>query len=327
LSLQPENPTTHASKGWILVNQGKAKEAIERFRESLRMNPHSEWAYAGVVQAMKARNPIYYMLLCGSLSMSESSRGFRRTLYMICMVIPPLRALPLLIMFITFITDTAFTTLLRLDPLGRTVLQDKTRKANNYALIAIAGMIALIVWCCSIPPESHVILEKAQKLESQGQHAQAYKLIENSLGEAEELRKKETSGSSESTFQDTSRWLIQKNLFPDLAARAFNDLGFSYLQEKRYISAEAEFKNALATAKQVTDQTAYATALYGLAAALANENQTQDAAAKFEQSLSILKQIHYANSPLYREVSKNYANLLRARGDAKKADAIESSTL
>ena len=53
LERDPDNPATHANKGWALLHEGKPKEALHHFREGLRLDPTSNHARAGVVEALK----------------------------------------------------------------------------------------------------------------------------------------------------------------------------------------------------------------------------------------------------------------------------------
>ncbi|MEI6808561.1 MAG: tetratricopeptide repeat protein [bacterium] len=77
LAHDPENDVTHANMGWSLLHAGKAREAMGHFREALRINPQQEWARAGLVEAMKARNPLYSLLLRYFLWMSRFSSQTR----------------------------------------------------------------------------------------------------------------------------------------------------------------------------------------------------------------------------------------------------------
>ncbi|MBI1367768.1 MAG: tetratricopeptide repeat protein [Planctomycetes bacterium] len=63
LHRNPENAQTHANQGWTLLHEGDAKQALVHFQEALRLDPEHEWARAGIVEALKARNPIYRWLL------------------------------------------------------------------------------------------------------------------------------------------------------------------------------------------------------------------------------------------------------------------------
>jgi len=69
LARNPEDSFTHANKGWAMLESGQREQAFEHFRESLAQNPEMEWSRAGIVEAMKARSPLYRMLLSFTLFM------------------------------------------------------------------------------------------------------------------------------------------------------------------------------------------------------------------------------------------------------------------
>lgn len=58
LRSEPENADTHAQLGWNLLPQDRAK-AEEHFYEALRLNPHSDPARKGMLEAFKGRNWFY----------------------------------------------------------------------------------------------------------------------------------------------------------------------------------------------------------------------------------------------------------------------------
>jgi tetratricopeptide (TPR) repeat protein len=324
LSLQPENSTTHANKGWVLVNQGRAKEAFEHFREALRLDPNSDWAYLGVVEALKARNPIYYLFLRSSLSMSEMSQSFRRAIYWICWIIPPLRALLILIFLCTFLTDTLFTALLRLDPLGRTVLQDKTKKSNNRRLVAVIAIMAFIVWACAMPSESNALLMRAKRAAAKGDHVQAKKLCENILAKADDLKRQLRNIAAENCLKELADSLDSIGADADIKARTYIALAENYLQEGLDESAVDNLQIALGEARNLRDKTIYAAALGDLAMAQANQAKFKNAAVSFDAALATLKQTGKTKDPLYLKISSNYADVLRKHGDTKKADEISA---
>ena len=63
LALDPEDARTHANQGWTLLHRARPADALVHFREALRLDPTSAWARQGLVEAMKARNPVYAVLL------------------------------------------------------------------------------------------------------------------------------------------------------------------------------------------------------------------------------------------------------------------------
>ena len=67
----PSPTPTRAGPG---CTRGDFRGALEHFREALRLNPSLEWARAGLVEALKARYPVYGLLLRYFLWMSTLSR-------------------------------------------------------------------------------------------------------------------------------------------------------------------------------------------------------------------------------------------------------------
>lgn len=63
LARDPENSHTHANQGWMLLHRGDRVAALNHFRESLRLDPENDWAREGLVEALKARNPLYAGML------------------------------------------------------------------------------------------------------------------------------------------------------------------------------------------------------------------------------------------------------------------------
>lgn len=63
LAREPENSWTHANRGWGHLHGGDAKSALPHFQEALRLDPGNEAARQGIVEAIKARNPVYSVML------------------------------------------------------------------------------------------------------------------------------------------------------------------------------------------------------------------------------------------------------------------------
>jgi Tfp pilus assembly protein PilF len=172
LSREPENAGVHATQGWVLLHQGKQKAALEHFKEALRLDPLSEYARQGIVEALKARNPVYrfmlrYFLWMGSLTTGEQW-GFvalvssvRSGLRAIARAFPPLYivVLPVQLLYfgfalLTWIARPLFALVLRFDPLGRLALPKEEIVASNWVgaclalalLGAVGGGITGILW-------------------------------------------------------------------------------------------------------------------------------------------------------------------------------------
>ncbi len=165
LSRDPDNAVSHANKGWTLLEQGKRKEAMGHFRESLRLDPTSDWARAGLVEAIKAGNPIYAVMLKYFLWMAKLSGraqwgivlgGFfgNRMLGELSRSNPswspwidPIRVAYVAFALLTWLAHPIFNLMLFLHPQGRHALSnDQREQASWIGLILGLALAALGMW-------------------------------------------------------------------------------------------------------------------------------------------------------------------------------------
>ncbi|MGK0390583.1 MAG: tetratricopeptide (TPR) repeat protein [Maribacter sp.] len=59
----PEDPNSHANKGWALIEKGEYDEALTHFKEALRIDPNNKWAREGLKNAIKGKNILYRGIL------------------------------------------------------------------------------------------------------------------------------------------------------------------------------------------------------------------------------------------------------------------------
>lgn len=159
LAQQPDNSYTHANNGWAKLHESKPKEALEHFREALRLDPENDWAKAGMVEALKARNIIYRLMLSWFLWMSRLSprvrvgvilggyfgaqflRGLRDQMPAIAPFITPLIIAYSVFALMTWISNPLFNLLLRTNRYGRYALSDEQRLASTWFGICFATAI------------------------------------------------------------------------------------------------------------------------------------------------------------------------------------------
>lgn len=157
LANDPEDPLSHANMGWTLLHRRQPAEAMTHFREALRLEPGMEWAQAGIVEALKARNPIYRWLLAYFLWMSRLSRkaqwgvilglyfgyklvrGVARSNPEIAPWLYPLLIAYVIFALLTWVGEPLFNLLLRFNKFGRLVLSRQETIAAN----CLAGCLAL----------------------------------------------------------------------------------------------------------------------------------------------------------------------------------------
>ena len=152
LARDPENAATHANQGWALLHEGKAAEALSHFKESLRLDPHFEWARQGIVEALKARNPVYALMLRGALWMSTLTPRARWGVLLggyFVSRITGLMILWLLFVLLTWIAAPFFNLLLRLDRFGRLALSREQIVESNWIgavlLVTVLSIVGYVV--------------------------------------------------------------------------------------------------------------------------------------------------------------------------------------
>jgi tetratricopeptide (TPR) repeat protein len=147
LAVAPDHPFPHTVKGWVMLHQNQNAEAMECFKEALRLNPDREWARLGLLESLKARNGLYRLILRLDLWRSRLSAGQRFALLAL-MILPQTRALFLLLVLLIGFAKFFFTFLLWFDPYGRLALSPKEIATNKW-ILAIFGSFGpgiLLYW-------------------------------------------------------------------------------------------------------------------------------------------------------------------------------------
>ncbi|HSU69258.1 MAG TPA: tetratricopeptide repeat protein [Tepidisphaeraceae bacterium] len=165
LARDPHNAVTHANQGWALLHQGQHKQALEHFREALRLDPEMDWARNGMVEALKAKYLIYRLMLRYFLWMSRLGKSLQWGLIIgmyvafqlmtnaiqthpeWAIVLVPLVIAYLIFAYLTWIASPLFNLLLRLNRFGRYALSAQQRVSSNWIGGALfLGIAALVAW-------------------------------------------------------------------------------------------------------------------------------------------------------------------------------------
>jgi tetratricopeptide (TPR) repeat protein len=164
LARDPDDALAHCNKGWALLHQSKPKPALEHFREALRIDPTFEYARMGMIEALKAKNPIYRVMLAYFLWMARLSPQARwgvilagyfgsRILRTAADNSPALApwVTPILVVYIGFVVLTwfavpLFNLLLRLNRFGRHALSRDQRMGANWFGVCLLGGVAGGIW-------------------------------------------------------------------------------------------------------------------------------------------------------------------------------------
>lgn len=161
----PEDAFSHANQGWNCLHRNEPKKAQDHFREALRLNPNLDYAREGMLEALKARNPVYrgmlaYFLWMGRLSAklqwalvlgvffgSGIVRGFAASQPQLSWFWWPLLGLFYVFVYLTWTAQPMFNLLLRLDRFGRHVLSPDQRKGSNwFGATLILALLSAAWW-------------------------------------------------------------------------------------------------------------------------------------------------------------------------------------
>ncbi|MEM6723892.1 MAG: tetratricopeptide repeat protein [Bacteroidota bacterium] len=167
LHQNPEDPYSHANRGWVAINQNQIDLAIDSFREALRLDPSNDYARNGLKEAIKAQNPAYRLVLQYFLwmgRMSEKHRWsfvigiyvlYRLILYVaetypaIAPILYPLIFVYILFAFSSWVALPFSNFVLRFHQLGRHALdKDEIRGSTvvgSTVILAIGTIVAYVV--------------------------------------------------------------------------------------------------------------------------------------------------------------------------------------
>lgn len=167
LADDPDNAFTHANQGWSELHAGRPTPALGHFREALRLDPELEFAKAGIVEALKARNVVYRWLLRYFLWMSRLSGAAQwgvliglwvlsRALRTVARENPafapfiwPVLGLYVGFALLTWLGEPLFNLLLRFDRFGKYALNPDQRRGSEavgaclFAAAVLVGVAGL----------------------------------------------------------------------------------------------------------------------------------------------------------------------------------------
>ena len=165
LSLDPNNAYAIANHGTQLLNQGKEKEALLRFKEALAIEPENILAKHGLLEAMKSRFWPYKMLHKYAIFMSRLSGKqswafiigaylFYRFVFTIArnnpqlkLILYPIVGLMLVMFLSTWILAPLMNLTLLTNQYGRLLLdEDEKRSAILTGIAFLFTIISLIMW-------------------------------------------------------------------------------------------------------------------------------------------------------------------------------------
>ncbi|ADV48943.1 tetratricopeptide repeat protein [Cellulophaga sp. E16_2] len=160
----PEDSYSHANVGWVELENGNHKKALEHFKQALQFDPNFEYAREGMTTALKSKNPIYRWYLKYSFWMAKQSSKnqwvFIIGLYVAYRVAVSLLdsaglsyvAIPLIVAYLLFalggwIMEPLSNTILNFDKYGKFLL-NKNEKISGMVFggLALLGLISITLF-------------------------------------------------------------------------------------------------------------------------------------------------------------------------------------
>jgi tetratricopeptide (TPR) repeat protein len=159
----PTNTYTHANYGWNLLERGDHKKALNHFKESLSNNPNNEYAQAGMLEAIKASNPVYKAFLKYSFWMGNLTANYQWAVILgFYFGVRILRAIanantalqpfltPLIIVlslfaFSTWVIKPISNLFLRFNVYGKLLLDKKEKMSSNFVAASLGIFLTGVI--------------------------------------------------------------------------------------------------------------------------------------------------------------------------------------
>jgi len=167
----PNNAYTHANYGWGLLEQGNHKKALEHFKEALTNDPNFGYAQSGMLEALKANNPVYRLFLKYSFWIGNLTSRYQWGViigFYVCYnvlktiarnnnalqpYLMPLVILMGLLAFSTWIITPISNLFLRFNKYGQMLLSEKEKLSSSFVAGSLAACIIGLLLCIIIPDE------------------------------------------------------------------------------------------------------------------------------------------------------------------------------
>ncbi|WP_100611301.1 tetratricopeptide repeat protein [Confluentibacter lentus] len=151
----PNNAYTHANYGWGLLEKGNHQKALEHFKESLSNDPTFEYAQSGMLEAIKATNPIYRVFIKYSFFINNLTakyqwgviigfyigfkilRTFAKNNEALQPYLTPLIVTLALFAFSTWIIAPISNLFLRFNKYGQLLLDKKEKMSSNFVAVSL----------------------------------------------------------------------------------------------------------------------------------------------------------------------------------------------
>lgn len=311
LALDPENSLTHTNKGWVLLRTGNVEGAVGEFQQGLRLDPNSSWAYEGVIEAIKSRNALYYVILHASFALSQINTRVLQGIFMVAAAIPPLRILLLLFLIVRTLLNALFNLLLSFDPLGRRVMSEKMKRVNRVNAVMFLILFTLPLILQSIPrSQTHDSLKEASRQALKGDASSSLKTKEEIFDKSMQLLRVHKGGEAMQLLSELIASVWTDN-GPDnsLLARCHIEVGKWHNHDDALSYPIQQFQLAQEAAEKAGDKKLHALALLGEAEVISRQEKDtklfsdktnwDEAIEKTDTAMKELSSVVQPDDPIY----------------------------
>lgn len=159
----PEDEETRANMGWLELERGRWNDALKHFESALAIDPESEWARDGLMHAMRAKFPVYGLVLRWFLFLNKYSAAIQRQIMFamfvggrvidylldkypgLIVIVTPILALWRVFSYLTWTIRAATTLCLRCSSYGRMLVNKEELVESN--IIGGFWLAAILTWC------------------------------------------------------------------------------------------------------------------------------------------------------------------------------------
>ncbi|NER16526.1 tetratricopeptide repeat protein [Spongiivirga citrea] len=170
----PEDDFSHASSGWVALEHGNIKKALNHFKEALMLDPNSEYARSGMSTALKGKNFLYRAYLKYAFWISKMSTknqwvfiigiyiAYRIGYSVLSSFKLDYLAIPLLILYLFFalgvwIAEPISNAILNFDSYGKYLL-DSRERISGYLFAGLLGIGVICAVCFFLLDNSYFLL-------------------------------------------------------------------------------------------------------------------------------------------------------------------------
>jgi len=172
----PNNAYTHANYGWGLLEKGDHKKALKHFKEALKNNPNFDYAQKGMIEALKASNPVYrlflkyafwignmgakyqWIFLLGFWFGNQALNKLAEDNASLRPILVPVIILLAIFAFSTWVIKPISNLFLRFNAYGKFLLNKQEKMSANFVAVALVVLLTGVCMYLYAPLDKYIVL-------------------------------------------------------------------------------------------------------------------------------------------------------------------------